>query len=66
MKSLDKQIDQMKKNISKAQKTTFITSMIIGILTHLYALTNNYLYHDSSDLFGLGSTHINLDDGDWD
>lgn len=57
MKSLDKQIDQMKKNISKAQKTTFITSMIIGILTHLYALTNNYLYHDSSDLFGLGSTY---------
>ncbi len=40
-------IEFYNKKISKSDKTAFVATFIIGLLTHIYKFTNNFPNHDS-------------------
>lgn len=44
------------KSLSKQERIAIISSLISGFLSHGYAMGNNYIYHDSTILNGLGTT----------
>ena len=45
------------KSINRAEKTTFFSSIVFGLVTHLHIFSINYIFHDSVDINTLGVSY---------
>lgn len=63
MNSIEEKIVAWYRGIKRSEKTIFITVLMIGILTHGFAMNNLFIYHDATAI--TGSVGLGFGGGRW-
>lgn len=57
MSRLQNWMENQAKRLSDVERAAFLSTFLIGIISHIYALTNNFIYADGTQVDGLGATY---------
>ncbi len=57
MDRLQAWLENQVKKLSSAEKVCFLSAFLVGIVSHMYALTNNFIYSDGARFDNLGATY---------